>query len=443
MIWYNNCITARSPARQIKGIRMTTAFTKTSTIFKTMFRALQYRNFRLFWFGQCISLTGTWMQRTAQTWLVYTVTKSPMLVGIVGVCQFMPMLLFSIFAGVLVDRFSKKKILILTQLIFMLQAVLMTLITYTGQIQYWHILVLSTLFGFTQTLDMPARQSFFIDLVGAENLTNAISLNSTIVNLARIVGPAVSGIVMLKYGMVFCFLVNALSFIPVIVGILLIQVKENPAHRSRSHMLPDILDGIRYIKKNDTLILNVLITAVVCTFAMNNDVIIPVFAKEVLGRGADGYTALLSTAGFGAFLGAITMAYFSKNGVKKGILLFSGTITALLQVLTLAAGQYWVSIVLVAAIGFLNLIFMNIANSIFQVNSSNEYRGRVMSVYAFLNLGSTPIGNFLSGFVMERVGGWFGFVFCGVITLLLLTVIFVIKRHTVLDWLPKRSAAGT
>lgn len=421
---------------------MTTAFTKTASFFKTTFRALQYRNFRLFWFGQWISLTGTWMQRTAQTWLVYTVTKSPMLVGIVGVCQFMPMLLFSLFAGVLVDRFSKKKILIFTQLVFMLQAALMTLLTYTGQIQYWHILLLSTLFGFTQTLDMPARQSFFIDLVGKENLTNAISLNSTIVNLARIIGPAVSGVVMLKYGMVFCFFVNALSFIPVIAGIILIRVKETTQYRSGSHMLPDILDGIRYIKKNDTLILNVLVTAVVCTFAMNNDVIIPVFAKEVLGRDADGYTALLSMAGFGAFLGAILMAYFSKNGVKKSILLLSGTVTAVLQVLTIVAGQYWASMFLISAIGFLNLIFMNIANSIFQINSSNEYRGRVMSVYAFLNMGSTPIGNFLAGLVMEHFGGWFGFVFCGAVTLLLLAVIFAVKHRAVLSWLPKHGTAG-
>ncbi len=289
---------------------------------------------------------------------------------------------------------------------------------------------------------MPARQSFFIDLVGRENLTNAISLNSTIVNLARIIGPAVSGLVMLKYGMVFCFFVNALSFIPVIIGILLIRVKETTQVRGGSHMLPDILEGIRYIKKNETLILNVLITAVVCTFAMNNDVIIPVYAKEVLGRDADGYTALLAMAGFGAFLGAILMAYYSKNGVKKSILIVSGTVTAVLQVLTIFGGKYWASMLLISAIGFLNLIFMNIANSIFQVNSTNEFRGRVMSVYAFLNMGSTPIGNFFSGLVMEHFGGWSGFVFCGAVTLLLLALIFVIKRRAVLSWLPKRESAG-
>ncbi|NLJ31421.1 MAG: MFS transporter [Clostridiales bacterium] len=415
---------------------MTGTYSKASNFIKTTFRALQYRNFRLFWFGQCVSLTGTWMQRTAQTWLVYTVTNSPMLVGIVGVCQFMPMLLFSLFAGVLVDRFSKKNLLIFTQVMFLLQSVIMTLLTFTGRIQYWHILVLSTMFGFTQTLDMPARQSFFIDLVGPENLTNAISLNSTIVNLARILGPAVSGLVMLKYGMVFCFFINAVSFLPVIAGILMIHVNVKTPHRTGRRMLPEILDGIRYIKKSDTLILNVLITAVVCTFAMNGDVIIPVFAKTVLGRGAQGYTFLLSMSGLGAFIGAIFMAYFSKFGLKKSILVFSGCATGVLQILIFAAPQYWASAALILVIGFFNLIFINIANSIFQLNSSNEYRGRVMSVYSFLNLGSTPVGNFLSGLVMEQGNGGSGFLFCGSVTLVLLGVIFAVKRGAVLSWLP-------
>ncbi len=383
------------------------------------------------------------MQRAAQTWLVYDVTKSPMLVGIVGVCQFMPMLLFSLFAGVLADRFSKKKILIFTQLVFMLQAIIMTVLTFTGQIQYWHILVLSAVFGLTQTLDMPARQSFFIDLVGTENLTNAISLNSTIVNLARIVGPAVSGILMIKYGIVFCFFTNAVSFIPVIVGIIMIKVPESSSRVRGTHMLADVLDGLRYIKKSETLILNVIMMAVVCTFAMNTDVIIPVFAKEVLGRGVNGYTLLLSMAGLGAFLGAIMMAYISKSGVKKSLLLFSGAATAVLQIVTVCSARYSVASLLILAVGFCNLVFINTANSIFQLNSSNEYRGRVMSVYSFLNLGSTPVGNFLSGAVMENVGGDSGFVFCGSVTLLLLGLIFAINRKSLLGWISKSSTPET
>lgn len=320
----------------------------------------------------------------------------------------------------------------------MLQAIAMTLLTFTGLIQYWHILILSFLFGLTQTLDMPARQSFFIDLVGVKDLTNAISLNSTIVNLARIVGPAVSGILMLKFGTVFCFSANAISFIPVIIGILLIQTTENHVRKSHVNILPEVIDGIKYIKNNQTLVVNVLVMAVVCTFAMNNDVVIPVFAKVVLGAGANGYSLLLSMAGLGAFLAAIMMAYRSKNGVNKVLLLYSGILTAVLQVATVLTRQYAICAILITCIGFFNLIFINIANSVFQLNTPNEYRGRVMSVYSFLNMGSTPIGNFLSGSVMETLGGDSGFVFCGMTTLLLLGVIFTRKRKEIGNWIKRK-----
>lgn len=421
---------------------MAYSLTKISDLFKTTFRSLQYKNFRLFWFGQCISLTGTWVQRAAQTWLVYTVTKSPMKVGIVGICQFMPMLLFSLFAGVYVDRFPKKKIIIFTQVMFMLQAIAMTVLTFSEQIQYWHILVLSTIFGLTQTLDMPARQSFFIDLVGPENVTNAISLNSTIVNLARIVGPAVSGIIMMKRGIVFCFFINAISYIPVIIGIYLIKVDskgKKAIHKDNSKVLNGIQDGISYIRKSETLSVTVIIMAVVCTFAMNNDVIIPVFAKEVLGRGADAYTGLLSMAGLGAFAGAIMMSYISKNGVNKMLLIISCTMTAILQILTITTKLYFLCQLLVLAIGFFNLVFINIANAIFQIYSSYEYRGRVMSVYSFLNQGSTPIGNFFSGALMQNFGGIYGFLSCGATTLVLLVILFTAKRNTLGSWLPNSS----
>ena len=233
-------------------------FQKAANFFKTTFRSLKYRNFRLFWFGQCISLTGTWVQQTAQTWLVYSVTNSPFKVGLVGVAQFLPMLFLSLFAGVVVDHFSKKKLLVLTQALFLAQAVAMTLLTYTHIIQYWHILLLSFLFGVTQTLDMPARQSFFIDLVGPENVTNAISLNSTIVNLARIIGPALSGVLMMKLGATACFLINSVSYIPVIIGIMMIRVNEKQSVTYSRNMLPEISDGMRYIKKDKTLVADVL-----------------------------------------------------------------------------------------------------------------------------------------------------------------------------------------
>lgn len=408
---------------------------QTGAFLKTTFRSLRYRNFRLFWFGQCISLTGTWVQRTAQTWLVYSVTNSPLRVGLVGVAQFLPLLFLSLFAGVIVDRFPKRRLLVLTQALFLAQAVAMTLLTHLGIIQYWHILLLSFLFGLTQTLDMPARQSFFIDLVGPENVMNAISLNSTIVNLARILGPAVSGILMVKLGATACFFLNAVSFLPVIAGLLMIRTDEARAARRVPSMLPEIADGMRYIRRNRTLVINVLVMAVVCTFAFNNDVVIPVFAREYLNGGIHGYSFMLSMAGLGAFCAAILMAYRSKNGVSRRLLLISGTGTAAVQLATCLTRQYAVSAVLVLVVGFFNLIFMNTANSIFQVSSSNEYRGRVMSVYSFLIMGSTPIGNFLAGAVMERAGGDSGFLFCGGVTLALLALIAVFTRGELVRWL--------
>ncbi len=402
---------------------------KIATTLRTTFSSLKYQDFRNFWFGQGISLTGTWMQRTAQVWLVYTLTRSPLLVGILGVCQFLPMMLFTLFAGVFVDRFPKKKILLLTQTVFMLQAFILTALTYFHVVQYWHILILSVLFGLTQTLDMPARQSFFIEMVGRKDVMNAVSLNSTIVNLAKIIGPAISGIVIVKFGPVFCFFFNGLSYIAVLWGILLIHTPDFVVQRNRRHMLQEIKEGLQYIGKDRTLTNNALIMAVVCTFAMNNDVVIPVFAKTALQKGAYAYTALMSAAGVGSLCGALVMATTSKKGVKEGLLFFDGFGTAILQIIAAFTRQYWVCILLVAAIGWMNLTFINTANSIFQLKSSDEYRGRVMSVYSFLNQGSTPIGNFYAGTVMEHWGGGMGFLACGLTTFLLVIPVLIGKRH--------------
>lgn len=412
-----------------------TAFQHTKNFFATAFRSLKYRDFRLFWFGQCISLTGTWMQRTAQTWLVYTVTNSPLLVGLTGVAQFLPLLLFSLFAGVVADRFPKKRLIILTQVLFAAQAAAMTILTFTGQIQYWHILLLSFLFGLTQTFDLPVRQAFFADLTGEKDLTNAISLNSTIVNLARILGPAAAGICMAQFGAGFCFLLNFISYFPVIAGLILIHANGASEHRSNSNLLPEIADGIRCIRVNQTLVLNVLAMAAVCTFAMNTDVIIPVFAGAVLGLGVNGYSALLSAAGMGAFAAAVLMAYLSKSGVRKNLLLISGAATGLLQAATVLTHSYFLCLALVFSIGFFNLMFINTANFIFQMESPAEYRGRIMGVYSLLNLGSTPVGNFFAGFVMENFGGGSGFLFCGTFTFLFLMLILLFKHAEAVRWM--------
>ena len=356
------------------------------------------------------------------------------MVGILGVCQYAPLFLLSLFAGVIADRYSKRKILILTQTVFFLQAVTMTVLTLSGQIQYWHILLLSFLLGLMQTLDTPARQSFFIEMVGENDLTNAISLNSTMFNLARIAGPALSGFVILQFGMTFCFFINALTFIPLIITLIRIRTEQLTPGSRNIHILSEVMDGIRYIRKSETLIINVLVTAAVCTFAMNLDVIIPVFAKTILSGGTNEYTLLLSMAGIGSFLAALIMAYLSKYGLKKNFLIISGMIAGLCQILAFFSRQFTTSAILIILIGFSNMIFLNTANSIFQLHSTNEYRGRVMGIYSFLCLGSTPIGNFFAGAVMEQIGGNSGFIACGTVTFLLLTIIILHKRRQIRSW---------
>ncbi len=399
-----------------------------------IFSSLKHRDFRIFWIGQCVSLMGTWMQRTALIWLVYTMTDSPFLVGLVGVAQFLPMLLFTLFAGAVVDRFPKRKILIVTQSLLMLQAFALALLAFSNSAQYWQLLLLCAFLGITTTIDMPARLSFFADLVGKEDVMNAVSLNSSIVNLARIIGPAVAGIVMMKFGAAVCFLLNALSFLAVIYSLTRIETKDSVAPPQKRNMLEEVKEGLAYIKNDETLYLNAVFLAIVSTFAMNSEVIIPVFAKTVLGMGAGAYTKLLSAAGAGSLAGAVTMASLSKKGVRKWLLAAGAAATLSVQVLMAIAWNYALALLFVAMIGFFNLVFLNAGNSIFQVYAPDKYRGRVMSVYSFLTQGSLPVGNFFAGTAMQVFGGWAGYPACGLTAFICLALFMGNKKEVVKGW---------
>ncbi|MCD7953121.1 MAG: MFS transporter [Synergistaceae bacterium] len=399
-----------------------------------IFSSLKHRDFRIFWIGQCVSLMGTWMRRTALIWLVYTMTDSPFLVGLVGVAQFLPMLLFTLFAGAVVDRFPKRKILIVTQSLLMLQAFALALLAFFNSEQYWQLLLLCAFLGITTTIDMPARLSFFADLVGKEDVMNAVSLNSSIVNLARIIGPAVAGIVMVKFGAAVCFLINALSFLAVIYSLTRIETKDSVAPPQKRDMLEEVKEGLAYIKNDETLYLNAVFLAIVSTFAMNSEVIIPVFAKTVLGMGAGAYTKLLSAAGAGSLAGAVTMGSLSKKGVRKWLLAAGAAATLLIQVLMAIAWNYALALLFVAMIGFFNLVFLNAGNSIFQIYAPDKYRGRVMSVYSFLTYGSLPVGNFFAGTAMQALGGWAGYPVCGLTAFICLAFFMRDKKEVVTGW---------
>ncbi|MBP2032410.1 MFS family permease [Clostridium algifaecis] len=395
---------------------------------KDTFVSIKHKDFRYFLSGQLLSLMGTMVQNTALSWYVYKITNSPFLLGLIGVFQYAPVLLITLIAGVIVERHPKRNILLLTQFSYMIQAFALSFIVYTGENKYWMLAVLASINGIITSLDMPTRQSFFIELVGKKDLPNAISLNSTVFNMSRIVGPAFAGVIMNKFGVLQCFLINAFSFIPVIYGVFKIQAKGNPTIKSKtSGLFKDLKGGIVYTLNKKILVSTLFMMSIVCTFNFNSNVIIPVFANQVMNGGATEYSILLSLVGLGSLFGAMFMASTGRRLKIKHYLIINAFVLAILNIMTLFSADYVIIGVLFISIGFFGLTFLNKANATLQFNTEDEYRGRVMSIYAFLNIGSTPLGNAFAGIVMEKVGGKFGFFSCGLVILLLIviTVVFV------------------
>ncbi len=389
------------------------------------FPALTHKNYRYFWMGQCVSLIGTWMQNIGQSWLVYTLTDSPLLLGLVGTIQFLPITLFSLFAGVVVDRFPKKKILLVTQTVSMLLAFTLSALVFTDTIRYEYILVLALILGFTNTLDMPTRQSFMIEVVGKEHLMNGIALNSATFNLARILGPAVGALLMTGLGAAWCFLFNGLSFLAVIYGLLRIEpIPYVRKTRSDKKILSEIVDGLKYIYKTPALFKTVLMVTVMGIFAFNYSVLLPVFTREVLHQESGTYGFLLSSMGVGSLIGALSVSLKSKTGPKIKVLLISVAIVGLMLIFTGMSRLQYLTALSLAITGIFNIYFSTTANSTLQMNSEDEYRGRVMSVYALVFAGSTPIGNIFSGVAADGFGASWAFMLSGLIIIVFL-IIFI------------------
>ncbi|MFT8350141.1 MFS transporter [Clostridium saccharoperbutylacetonicum] len=397
--------------------------------FNNPFTALKHKNFRYYWIGMCVSLIGTWMQNIAQPWLAYTLTNSPFLLSLIGIVQFTPMLIFSLFAGVIIDKFSKKKILLFTQTASLVITLVLAILVWTGKIQYWHILIMATVLGIVNTIDMPSRQSIIIELVGKEDLMNAIALNSMVFNLARIVGPAIAGIVMGYAGIAVCFFANSISFAAVVVGLFFIKMNVVKREENKeTRILEEIKDGLKYIYRKKVLLHTILILAIVGTFVSNFNVLVPVFAKEILNQGEAGFGLLMSFMGFGSFLGAMCVAALSKSGPKKFIIYFVPLIVAMLLIATGYTNIYILTGIFLALTGFFFICFTSSANSTLQLNSKNEYRGRVMSVYTLVFAGSTPFGNLYAGLFAEHFNARVGFAACGGIIILLMIPLLFVKK---------------
>jgi MFS family permease len=370
-------------------------------------------------------MTGTWMQRSAQVWLVYMMTDSPFLLGLLGVVQFTPMIVLSLFAGVIVDRYPKKKIIRLVQTGLMIQSLILAALVWSGHAQYWHVLLLAAVYGCLQTIDFPARQSWFVNLVGIADLPNAISLNSTVVTLAKIIGPLIAGAVMIRFGIAFCFFINAISYSAIFIVLKLIKASGEPEAKNGKSVARDIKDGLGHIASSLTLRSTLMVMTTFCIFAMNSSMIVPVFADTVLLRGVNGYTTLLSATGIGALFGALYMANRAE-AVKCGRLVLDAVLMALVQIAAAFSTNYLVSLALMVVIGFFTISFLNMANSILQVSTTDSYRGRVMSVYTLVNHGSISIGNLFTGSLMERYGAASGFAGCGTMVLVLIGLLFIL-----------------
>ncbi len=396
--------------------------------FHSSFNALKHRNYRIYASGLLFSMVGTWMQSIALPWVAYSLTGSPLLLSLVGALQFLPVLLFSLPAGVLLDRLPLKKLLIILQGTAFFITLALAILTLSGQLAYWHILVFSILQGFVNTLDMPGRQTFTVELVGRDDLMSAIALNSTIFNLSRVLGPAVAGVLLATVGAAQCFLFNTVSYAVFMVAILFVQpvgvfqAKKAAAGKGYWSAIQDIREGLSYIRRDKILVEALVLIAIVGTFVPNFGVSVPVFTTEILQAGETGFGYLMSVLGIGSLMGAIFVAIISKNGPNRLILKIFPMIISVMMLLSGMTSTFWTSAAALALTGFFFVTFTSTLNATLQIQSDVMYRGRVMSVYSLIFGGSTPIGNLYTGWSIEYFGARMGFIACGAIMILLLLI---------------------
>ena len=401
-----------------------------TSITKTLFRSLRHRNFRLFWSGQLVSLIGTWMQNVGQAWLVLELTHSSLKLGIVSALQFLPMLFLSLFTGPFIDYFDKRKIIIWTQAALMTLAFVLSVLVWTGTVQYWHVVVLATLLGIVNTIDMPARQAYIIDLVGKEDLMNAIALNSSIFNAARAVGPALAGLLITAVGTAACFFVNGVSFLAVLAGLLFMNVtcascREKPSY----NVLQDVREAIGYIRTTPVVLTTILLVSVVSVFGTNFNVLVPVFAKMELHRDAAAFGLLLSSFGAGALIGSVSLTILSQWGPKEGILLSGGMGLSLSLMLIGLQRSYALTALLLAMAGLSMVAFFGMANTTVQLNTKDRLRGRVMSLYTLAFGGLTPFGSLFAGSVAHWIKAPLTFAIGGLICGAVFLIVIVKRRN--------------
>ncbi len=386
--------------------------------FKIVFRSLKYRNYRLYFSGQSISLIGTWMQRITLPWIVYHITGSALLLGIVSFAGQIPTFLLSPFAGVLTDRWSRYRVLLVTQIVSMLQAFALAFLCLNGTIEIWEIVVLSIILGCVNAFDVPARQSLIVDLVEKkEDLGNAIALNSLMFNGARLIGPSIAGIMLASTSEGICFLINAISYLFVIVSVLMMKVNIKRYIKNQHEIFGELKAGWDYTFGFPPIKHLILLLGLVSLTGMSYTVLMPVLVKEVLHGGSNTYGFLMGAAGFGALLGALFLASREKVLKLGRIVPIAAIIFGTGLIMLSFSKWYYLSLMLMVIIGLGMMLQTAASNTVLQTITDDDKRGRVMSFYTMAVMGTAPFGSLIAGALAKTIGTSGTFLAGGLITI--------------------------
>ncbi|HET8529507.1 MAG TPA: MFS transporter [Methylomirabilota bacterium] len=396
--------------------------------------ALRHRDFRLFWSGQLVSLIGTWMQSVGQAWLVLELTGSPFHLGLVTALQFTPILLLSPVGGALSDRFPKRRIILLTQAAMMGQAFVLTALVWSGQVRYWHVAILAAIYGLGRAIDIPARQSYITDLVGRSDLANAVALNSLVFNGARIVGPAVAGLLIARFGVALAFLLNGLSFVAVLAALLATRTPGNPDPAGRLGIRAGIWGALGYAARTPPVAFTLSLVVAVSVLVLNFNVVVPLVAKDVLGEGAHGFGLLMSSLGGGAVMAGVGLTLLRRGRPSLRFLAVSATVLSAGTASLGLVGHFGTAAVLLVGLGCCQILFSTGCNTTLQLTTPDALRGRVMGLYALANAGMTPFGSLLVGTVAEHLGVRAACLVGGSGGLVAVAVLVLVGRRMGLSW---------
>ncbi len=371
-------------------------------------RAFRHRNYRLFFGGQLVSLVGTWMQAVAQGWLILQLTGDPFLLGVVAAMQWIPVMVLGLFGGLIADALPKRQTLIATQAVKMILSFTMFALVFTGAVEVWQIMILALLGGLTNVVDMPTRQAFSVEMVGREDIGNAVALNSAMFNGARVLGPAVAGITIGLFDISTAFLIDAISFLAVLIALLAMRDSElrtvPPIARpgSASDVVRDLREGLSYVRRTPIVLLGISVVGLVATFGMNFQVVIPPLTEEVLHSDATGYGFLMAASGLGSLVAALYIAFSTRSRV--GLIAGGAILLGIAEIALGLSSTFYLSLGLMFLVGLGAIAMAATANTTIQLAVPDHLRGRTMSVYTTVFAGSTPVGGLLMGWIASKYG---------------------------------------